>query len=80
MKVGDKLICKKIEKIDFGKTLISIGKSYEILRIRNDKVEILSDLNIKVEYVLYTDKDKNYYIWNFFISPDEIRLKKLESL
>lgn len=80
MKVGDKLICKKIEKNDSGKILISVGKSYEIIRIRNKKVEILSDLNIKIEYVLYTDKDKNYYIWDFFASPDEIRLKKLESL
>ena len=78
LKVGDKLLCKKKY------TSYMRGKYYYVLKIskgyNNNYVFIYlkNDNNIK-DWFNFTKKS-DYYIWNYFYTPKEIRRMKLKQL
>ena len=82
MKVGDKLICKCNTHI-FNNT-IQKNTICIISRVFNDNKilvgGIIFDTKESILYYNYIDKNNAIYVYDYFYTPDEIRLKKLESL
>ena len=77
MKVGDKLICKKYFKSDG--VILSIGRKYEIDNIESNGVRIKFN---NIHYILFSLYENKFCgnIYDYFYSPEEIRLKKLDSI
>ena len=86
MKVGDKLIYKLDEHkegdtFDITDDAYYFNKSYEIIDINryvNKRYIIINELGDKDYFC--EDKFDPYYIWDYFYTKEELRLKKLESL
>jgi len=73
MKAGDKVICIKDIK-DFVK-----DKQYEIIHIIDNYINIRLEKNSSAGFLLDDDGcNGNFYI--FFITQEELRKRKLESL
>ncbi|MCK9446298.1 hypothetical protein M0Q50_05340 [bacterium] len=83
MKVGYTLICKNVDRNIGGYALTTPRKTYDVLRISNERVVIQSDHHgLNIDYVLH-NKDKmvgDVYIWDIFYNETELRKKKLESI
>ena len=79
LKAGDKLLCKKTTNYE------SMDKKYNINKERNKYYTITG---VKDNYIVYFGVDyyslnlnnSNYYIWNYFYTPQEIRKMKLKQL
>lgn len=85
MKKGDKLICKKKIHFTDPEHIVNVGDVYFISEITNYLVE-MKYTNIYTTSPIHFRTRKsgdNYewlnYIWEYFYTKDEIRLKKLES-
>ena len=72
MKVGDKIMCKK--PLDEYINNFKKGDEYIIMKISNDIYAIYSELT-NLTHLIY-----EYELLEYFYSPEEYRLLKLESL
>ena len=68
LKVGDKLLCKKLVPL-----LKEKYKYYIITNINSEMIHFLADY--------YLNKNKTvWYLWKYFYTPQELRKMKLERL
>ena len=56
------------------------NKSYEIIDINDSRCYFIDEVGDKDFFNIYENGYSNYYIWNYFYTPEELRLKKIESL
>lgn len=90
MKVGDTLICKKYknEKIRDNIFICQFtkNKSYKIsyINVEFGEIRIEDDFGGIISFENYINRHSNNhtdrYIYNFFLTKEELRNKKLESL
>lgn len=82
MKIGDKLLCKKLVQGDIGNIFL-VDNFYEIVAI-GDKFVILNGDKIigNQPYMkeLYLSEFRNGYIWDHFYTKSEMRKRKLKSI
>jgi hypothetical protein len=81
MKIGDKLICKK--SVSEIQDRLTLNKNYIIYNIFGDSVDdyivvVENDNNSKTFFL--TDSNSFWYIWDYFYTKDELRIKKLKTL
>jgi hypothetical protein len=81
MKIGDKLICKK--SVSEIQDRLTLNKNYIIYDIFGDSVDdyivvVENDNNSKTFFL--TDSNSFWYIWDYFYTKDELRIKKLKTL
>ncbi|MCK9447097.1 hypothetical protein M0Q50_09625 [bacterium] len=87
MKKGDKLICKKKIHFTDPEHIMNVCDVYDIIGITNSLVELkykninssIIHFRLKLNKDGYDGYDWLMYIWDYFYTKDEIRLKKLES-
>lgn len=92
MKLGDTLTCKKKIRFTGPELIIDIGYKYIIYNITDYYVELLKNSDVVIfklhEDNIYMNGDdihfRKYahlnYIWEYFYTQEEIRIKKLDSL
>ena len=82
LRVGDKLLCKKnynrIKKNDYRN-----GRSP--CKIKKNEYYIITNIDISFyffvdNYWYSLDPNSNWYLWEYFYTPQEIRKMKLERL
>ena len=84
MKVNDKLYCKKDYICEYNGRIhnFSKGNIYTINYIVNKfhmNLYCIDDDNCN-SLTFSLNKEHKLYLWNYFYSPEDIRLKKLKSL
>ena len=94
LKVGDKLLCKQtagsltasVTVNDFVILLIKKTKYYTITDIvLEEKIVLPAEILISVMVInniicFSLDPNSNWYLWNYFYTPQEIRKMKLKQL
>lgn len=84
MKIGDKLLCKKVDVSILGDmNFTTIGKYSTITMVNADNIYIETDLGHSLTYSKYPKCEINQvlpYIWDIFYTVIELRNNKLKTI
>ena len=85
MKVGDKLLCKRLvdDQISGWYKCFTLNKEYMIQKTKKNTIGVIDDTNEMFNFRInkkFNDGDMTYWVYDHFYSLKEVRQMKLEEL